>query len=116
MTRRPILLTCSGVGLGLAFLQGGLVLWGVNFSYEWDLARCGSLPDHYAPEWFWLVLGTPPSFLGLLFMLSAGVMALWGRPHQRRLPWIPLGIGLVIVGVGLTLSVLAIFGPCPTPH
>lgn len=114
--RRPILLASSGVGLGLAVLQCGLVVWGVTSSYEWDLARCRSLPDHYAPEWFWLILGAPPSLVGLLFMVAAVLMAVWGQPSQRRLPWVPFVIGAVIVGATLTLSGLAIFGPCPTPY
>ncbi len=116
MTRRPVLLTLSGIGLGLSLLQCGLIVWGVTSSYEWDLARCRSLPDHYAPELFWLILGTPPSLVGLLFMITAVLMAVWGQPNQRRLPWISLGIGMVIVGATLTLSGLAIFGPCPVSY
>ena len=116
MQRRPILLTCSGVGLGLSVLQCGLVVWGVTSSYEWDLARCRSLPDHYAPELFWLVLGAPPSLVGLLFMIAAVLMVLWGQPNQKRLPWIPFGIGMVIVGATLTLSGFAIFGPCSVSY
>ena len=116
MTRRPILLTCSGVGLGLSVVQCGLVVWGVTSSYDWDLARCRSLPDHYSPELFWLLLGAPPSLVGLLFMIAAFLMAVWGQPNQRRLPWIPFGIGAVIVGATLTLSGLAIFGPCSVSY
>lgn len=114
MQRRPLLLTWVGVGFGLSVLLCGLVLWGVTSSYEWDLGRCRSLPDHYVPEFFWLFLIGPIGFVAMLLTVAAALMGFWGRPTQSRRPWVALAIGLVVVGAGLILAGLGIFGPCPS--
>lgn len=91
----------------------GLALWGVQFSYDWDLSRCRVLPDHYITELFWgLVIG-PIGLGALLFSAVVVLFGLWGQHRQKHLPWIVFGIGTVIILGGFALAVAALFGPCP---
>lgn len=91
----------------------GLAVWGVQFSYDWDLSCCRVLPDHYVVELLWgLVLG-PISLVALLFSAIVVFFGLWGQPRQKYLPWIVFGIGAAIIVGGFALALAALFGPCP---
>lgn len=113
LTIRPRLLACGAAGLGLSVVLLGLVVWGFQSSYEWDLARCRSLPDHYVPELGWLIFLGPLGLLGLLIMIAVVLMGFLDRYQSKRLPWIVLSIGLIVVLGGLTLAGLLLYGPCP---
>ena len=91
----------------------GLAVWGVQFSYDWDLSRCRVLPDHYVVELLWGLVMGPISLVALLFSAIVVFFGLWGQPRQKYLPWIVSGIGAAIIVGGFALALAALFGPCP---
>jgi len=91
----------------------GLAIWGVQFSYDWELTRCGVLPDHHVVELFWGLVMGPISLLALLFSAVVVLFGLWWQPRHKHLPWIVFGIGAAIIVGGLALAAAALVGPCP---
>ncbi len=88
MTRRPIRLV-AGVVIALSLALLSLAALGSVHGWDWDKARCGTLPNEYYPELGWIAFVGIPAFVGLI----GGGLGLWlevlkrsaGRWHPKAI-------------------------------
>lgn len=111
MTRRDAILKFGAFLILAAIILLGLSFWGASDAFDWDVKRCARLPDHWLPEFAWMLLIGPLAFGGFLL----GVATVWVEWSRRgdQVSWLLLGLtGLLVTGAA-TLAVLGRFGPCP---
>ncbi len=88
MTRRLTRLA-AGVVIALSLALMGFAVLGSVHGWDWDKARCGTLPNEYYPELGWIAFVGIPAFAGLI----GGGLGLWldvlkrstGRWHPKAI-------------------------------
>ena len=88
MTRRPTLLA-AGVVIALSLALMSLAALGSVHGWDWDKARCGTLPNESYPELGWIAFVGVPAIVGLI----GGGLGLWLEVLKRSAgSWLPKAI------------------------
>ena len=88
MARRPIRLV-AGVVIALSLALMSLAALGSVYGWDWDEARCGTLPNEYYPELGWIAFVGVPAIVGLI----GGGLGLWlGSLKRSAGRWHPEAI------------------------
>jgi hypothetical protein len=111
LKRRRSILTLGAFLIFAAAILLGLSLWGIDDGFDWDMARCARLPDHWLPEFAWafasLIAATALLAGGAAFQLERS-----GGSKRASGVWLAVS-GLFVIGA-LVLVIGLRFGSCPT--
>ncbi len=88
MRRRPTRLA-AGVVIALSLALMSLAALGSVHGWDWDKARCGTLPNESYPELGWIAFVGVPAIVGLI----GGGLGLWlGSSKRSTGRWHPEAI------------------------
>lgn len=111
MARRPIRFVAGAV-IALSFALLSLAALGSFHGWDWDKARCGTLPNEYYPELAWIAFVGGPAIVGLLGGCVGLGLDVWKRSAGNWLPKMALILAAVFCGIAAYWTVVMV-SECP---